>query len=258
MATTRKSSLQTAGRLLGFAELEHLEAPDQTFIGHRDILVRSLSRYRFVAPHIQGATLDIGCGRGYGFDMIRTHSSCYVGMDISQDFLHAAHRHYPTVSFVQGLGDELPFASHTFDSIISFEVIEHIEDDRTFLREIRRLARPGACIVISTPNRLIASGDTAKPLNPFHIREYLTDEFYDLLSGIFSSVVIFGQSEQSSNASTANSIINRIPMRWKYQIPSHIQGVISVALRPPLRLEDCHFETENLGRAHTLLALCRP
>ncbi len=120
------------------------------------------------------------------------------------------------------------------------------------------MARPGASIAISTPNRLVASGDVTKPLNPFHIREYLTDEFYRLLSSVFTSVALFGQFERHQGASPTNSLINRIPMRWKYQIPTHIQGIISVALRPPLRLEDCRFEAEGLDQAHTLIALCQP
>ena len=257
MATTRKNSLQAARGLFGLAELERLEAPDRAFIGHRDILIRSLARYHFIAPQIRGATLDIGCGRGYGFDIIRSKGRACVGVDLSHDFLRQARKRYPDIAFVRASGERLPLAHNLFKSIICFEVIEHIEDDRGFLHEIRRLAQPDACIAISTPNRLIASGHVAKPLNPFHVREYLAAEFYQLLSSVFTSVALFGQVERHQDTSPTNRFINCIPMHWKYQIPTHIQGLISVALRPPLRLEDCYFETDSLERAHTLIALCR-
>jgi SAM-dependent methyltransferase len=236
-------------------ELAHLEAPDRTFIGHRDIFTRSMARYHFVAPQVRGVTLDIGCGRGYGFDIIQRPSSTQVGVDISYDFLRAARAREVDRPLALASGDLLPFVDQAFDSIISFEVIEHIEDDVTFLRDLRRLARHDALIAISTPNRLVSSGDRAEPLNRFHVREYIADEFGRLLRQEFSTVVIYGQHERSGITST-NNLIDSIPMAWKYLIPSHLQGTISVALRAPLRLEDCRFETDTLESAHTFVALC--
>jgi 2-polyprenyl-3-methyl-5-hydroxy-6-metoxy-1,4-benzoquinol methylase len=238
-------------------ELDRLEAPDQTFWGHRDIVIRSLARYHFVAPHLHGATLDVGCGRGYGFDIIQPNSSSAIGLDVSYGFLRDAQAREPNRLLVLGSGDRLPFTSRSFASIVCFEVIEHIEDDVAFLRDLRRLARPQASIAISTPNKLIASGDRDKPLNPFHVREYVADEFIRLLRQEFSIVTVYGQHESAGRIST-NRLIDRIPMRWKYLIPTHLQGLASVALRAPLSLEDCRFEMHNLEIAHTFLALCHP
>jgi SAM-dependent methyltransferase len=238
-------------------ELDRLEAPDQTFIGHRDILTRSMARYHFVAPHLHGAALDVGCGRGYGFDIVQRSTSTQIGIDVSHAFLRAARAREPQRPLALASGDRLPFASQSFDAIISFEVIEHIDDDVAFLRDLRRLARPNALIAVSTPNKLVSSGDRSVPLNPFHVREYVIDEFARLLRQEFSSVAVYGQHEGSGSIST-NSVIDRIPMRWKYLIPTHLQSIISVALRAPLRLEDCRFETDSLETAHTFLALCHP
>ncbi len=235
---------------------DYLEAPDRNYIGCRDILIESLARYRFVAPFLHGAVLDVGCGRGYGFEFIVPHSTRQVGADISYDFLAEALSNFPQIPFVCVNGERLPLAKASFDSIIAFEVIEHIEDDQAFLRELVSLMRGNAILLLSTPNRQFTSGNARKPLNPFHVREYTSTEFHHLLSRTFSRFSLYGQYEETAAASKANKLINRIPIRWKYLLPPHIQSLISVAVRPPLRLEDCHFETHNLDNAHTFVALC--
>jgi SAM-dependent methyltransferase len=236
------------------------EAPDRKFFGHRDCMVRNMSRYQFIAPQASGPCLDIGCGRGYGFEYLKPKCAACTGLDISEEFVTEARMQYPDITFVRQNAERLPFAHASFDTITSFEVIEHLEDDRAFLREIVRVARPGAIVAISTPNRLISSGNRKKPLNKFHVREYLAAEFYDLLAGIFADVALYGQSDGGeSNASSsgfASSLINRIPVRMKYLIPFYLQDMFSVILRPPLRLEDCRFNLNSFEKAHTLYAVC--
>lgn len=258
MTLSTHPQTRTTLRSLLANELDRLEAPDRSFVGHRDILTRSMARYRFVTQYMRGATLDVGCGRGYGFDIIGHHSSAQFGVDVSALFLRDARAREPGRALALATGERLPFAAGSFDSILAFEVIEHIEDDAAFLRDLRRLARSNAFIAISTPNRLVASGDVLKPLNPFHVREYVADEFTRLLRQEFSSVTVLGQHDGPVAQIDRPGLVDRIPMRWKYMIPTHIQGVLSVLLRRPLRPEDCRFERENLDRAHTFLALCYP
>jgi SAM-dependent methyltransferase len=47
----------------------------------------------------------------------------------------------------------LPFDDASFDAVLAFEVIEHVEDDVALLREMGRVGRPGAVLVLSTPIR---------------------------------------------------------------------------------------------------------
>jgi len=46
----------------------------------------------------------------------------------------------------------LPFDDGTFDAVISVEVIEHVEDQFAFIRELVRIAKPGGLVIITTPN----------------------------------------------------------------------------------------------------------
>lgn len=53
-----------------------------------------------------------------------------------------------------GDGGRLPFGDGEFDAIVSIEVVEHVEDPFLFWRELARIAKPGATIVVTTPNVL--------------------------------------------------------------------------------------------------------
>jgi SAM-dependent methyltransferase len=239
-----------------------LEAPDKTYIGHRDIVTDSLARYRFVGQKLQGGhVLDIGCGRGYGFVEILPRCEKLSGIDVSEDFLAVARKEYPQLDLRLAQGEQLPFADQSFDAILSFEVIEHVKDDVAYLREIRRVAKPGALIAISTPNKAVSSPGQDEPYNPFHEREYQVDEFAARMREVFPEVEILGQfnrpPDTSSGKTWSSRMVDRIPNRIKYILPPYIQDLFSIALRPPLKIGDVRFQTENLERSPTLLALAR-
>ncbi|MDE5622282.1 MAG: class I SAM-dependent methyltransferase, partial [Alistipes sp.] len=81
----------------------------------------------------------------------------------------------------------LPFDDGSFDCVISFQVIEHIERDAEFVREIHRVLRPGGRFVVTTPN-----APMSLTRNPWHVREYRADELRRLLAGPFRSVETLG------------------------------------------------------------------
>ena len=56
--------------------------------------------------------------------------------------------------FEQASCTALPHADRSFDLIVAFEVIEHLEDWRGFLLEMRRLLAANGQFIVSTPNKL--------------------------------------------------------------------------------------------------------
>ena len=86
------------------------------------------------------------------------------------------------VEFVEAKVPPLPFADNTFDYVVSFQVIEHIPNDRAFVAEVLRVLRHGGKFIVSTPNRPMSL-----TRNPWHVREYTAEQFASLLSS-FSSV----------------------------------------------------------------------
>jgi 2-polyprenyl-3-methyl-5-hydroxy-6-metoxy-1,4-benzoquinol methylase len=76
---------------------------------------------------------------------------------------------------------------NSFDVVISFQVIEHIKDDFNYLKEIHRVLRPGGKALITTPNIKMSLSR-----NPWHIREYTSNELKGLGQKVFSSVKMLG------------------------------------------------------------------
>jgi SAM-dependent methyltransferase len=84
---------------------------------------------------------------------------------------------------LEGLSD------NSYDTIVSFQVIEHIQNDGLFLSEISRVLKPGGLAMLTTPNRKMSLSR-----NPWHIREYLADELANLARPYFSEVTMKGIS----------------------------------------------------------------
>ena len=101
---------------------------------------------------------DVGAGRGH-----------FVGLLVEQlrtrdieprDHLFACDVMPESFSVPQipcrpiGADGHLPLDDASFDAVVSIEVIEHVEDPFFFWRELARIAKPGATIVVTTPNVL--------------------------------------------------------------------------------------------------------
>jgi SAM-dependent methyltransferase len=163
-----------------------------------DLWNEHFARYAFAARLARRKrVLDAGCGSGYGSAELARWASSVVGADASSDALAYAREHYPLpgLSFVQASCAELPFAAGTFDLVVAFEIIEHLQDWRGFLAEARRLAAPGGQCVLSTPNRDYYS-DSRGPTgpNPYHAHEFSFAEFRDELRAVFPHVSLFLQN----------------------------------------------------------------
>src|SRR5205814_8070802 len=53
-----------------------------------------------------------------------------------------------------GADGRLPYADASCDAVVSIEVVEHVEDQFAFVRELARIAKPGAPVIVTTPNVL--------------------------------------------------------------------------------------------------------
>jgi SAM-dependent methyltransferase len=75
-----------------------------------------------------------------------------TGLDIDFDRVHEAARSGLDQVHVAA-GEHVPYASGTFDAVLSHEVIEHVADDRLAAREMLRVLRPGGRVIVFCPNR---------------------------------------------------------------------------------------------------------
>ncbi len=135
---------------------------------------RSRLAYVEAAKIVSGHVLEIGTGTGYGIDIIAPHCTRFVTLD---KFASEATTQLPSnVEFIKAAVPPLPFADESFDYVVSFQVIEHINDDREFVREIHRVLRKGGRFIVTTPNRPMSL-----TRNPWHVREYTSKELFVLL-----------------------------------------------------------------------------
>ncbi len=103
--------------------------------------------------------LDAGCGEGRHCFGALSRGAAVVGLDLDLDAmrtpvgnLRARGREQSRLAeMLQGDAFRLPFADTSFDRIICSEVMEHVHDYPAAIRELWRVARPGAKIAITIP-----------------------------------------------------------------------------------------------------------
>jgi ubiquinone/menaquinone biosynthesis C-methylase UbiE len=149
---------------------------------------RLFEAYVAAEPYVSGDVLEVGCGEGRGVELLMQKASSFTAVDKIEGALQVLRDKFPGARFLamnlpplHGLND------NNFDCVVSFQVIEHIKNDRFYLQEIQRVLKPGGVALITTPNRKMSLSR-----NPWHIREYLAHELENLAKGIFSEVHMKG------------------------------------------------------------------
>ncbi len=117
-------------------------------------------RYDFAWRRLAGRVgthLDLGCNTGEFLDgLARTTDLDVVGVDRSDAALVTARAAGLPVVRTDRWG-RLPFADGTFDSLSALDVLEHVPDEVSLLREARRVMRPGGRLVMTVPERHVLS-----------------------------------------------------------------------------------------------------
>lgn len=96
--------------------------------------------------------LDIGCGNGRFFPLLRERDVSYTGLDSSLGLLDEARRGHPDGTWTEGDATALPFPDQSFDIAYSFAVIHHIPSDalrEKFAAEAARVLMPGGKLIIT-------------------------------------------------------------------------------------------------------------
>ena len=170
------------------------KVPDHLWTDHT-------SRYAFATKYIQGKiVLDIACGTGYGSRILKTQGNAQkvIGIDISPEAVAFARSRYKldSIEFMIGSITDISLQSDSFDVVVSFETIEHVNEQKKALLELIRVLKNGGTLIISTPNRKLSSPGKsilAHPDNPFHLIEYTKEEFINFLSSYIKIIEIYGQ-----------------------------------------------------------------
>ncbi len=148
---------------------------------------RCLAAYTLSAPMIHGDVFEIGTGSGYGVQLVAPNADKFVTLDkfrCDMDVTDIG----DNVEFIQmTIPPIVGIADNSYDFVISFQVIEHIQDHLKYVQEIHRILKPGGAFIVTTPNRL-----TTLSRNPWHIREYSPSELQSFLAAQFNTVKTLG------------------------------------------------------------------
>lgn len=97
------------------------------------------------SKYVKGITLDIGCG-SKPYEKLFL-SERYVGLDIKT----SGHDHTGSAIDVFYEGTKIPFDNEYFDSIVCFEVLEHVFNPDLFLEEAKRVLKKGGTALFTVP-----------------------------------------------------------------------------------------------------------
>lgn len=201
-------------------------------VSHKDrsdnyVFQRSILAYVEAAKYVSGKVLEIGTGSGYGIELIASHAQEFVTVDkfkpaiLDEPEMAAKeniHFLQMTVPPLKGIPND------TFDFVISFQVIEHIEEDKKFVEEIHRVLRPGGKCILTTPNRPMSL-----TRNPWHVREYTPSELERCLKTVFAEVEqlgVFGNEKVQAYYAKNKAAVERITrfdiLNLQYRLPRQV------------------------------------
>lgn len=160
--------------------------------------------------------LDVGCGFKPWAGFFPGDGVRYVGVDYDREMSSAD---------ALASGDALPFADGSFDAMIYSEVLEHAADLPGVLREMRRVARDGALVYISSPFVFYEHGVP-------HDYQRLSRYYY---RSVFRNDRIEVLSESNASPATAlaafNLVLESTPFSLLPGIRQLTYGCVNVAAR---------------------------
>ncbi len=183
------------------------------------IFQRHLIAYKKAAELVKKNILEIGCGEGYGIKELLPKVKKYICIDKYESNINFKSE---KLTFIKS---EVPpldkIKSDSLDFVVTFQVIEHIEDDKFFVEEIFRVLKPGGKLILTTPNKAMTLSR-----NPWHVREYTNSEMKEILSVAFTNIKIFGvygnqkvMNYYQKNKESVNKIMKWDIFNLQYRLP---------------------------------------
>jgi 2-polyprenyl-3-methyl-5-hydroxy-6-metoxy-1,4-benzoquinol methylase len=160
------------------------------------------ARYEYALQFADGRrVLDVGCGEGYGADMLADTAGEVVGVDYSPAAIAHARAKYDRAGLRFAVADatSLPESVGGFDLVVCFEVIEHLDDPRPLVESLSALTSPDGVCLISTPNGVVDQlfeRVAHRKRYVYHVGLLSGRQLRRLLESRFESVELLGQSER--------------------------------------------------------------
>jgi len=171
-----------------------------------------LARYMFCVRQLKKtqSVLEIGCGIGYGARLLSDYAQEVYATDTETSLQEAWNKYdKENLHFVTNIDqiDDLK----KFDVVVSFEVVEHIEENdlEQYFKLINSRVKPNGFVFMSTP-RAVPFEERSKNRQIEHKIEYSPDEFRALLEKNFKNVFLFAQNDAIISVQNLNMAWNLV------------------------------------------------
>lgn len=114
-------------------------------------------------PYLKGKILDVGCGRKPYEYLFKENAGLYLGVE----YMKTIHGFEKVDVAADSLA--LPFVKDSFDSVVTFQVMEHVPEPKLFLIEACRVLKPGGYMLVTTP---FMWGEHEEPYDFFRYTRY--------------------------------------------------------------------------------------
>lgn len=117
-----------------------------------------LSAFIDLIKNKENTIIDIGCGNGYFINEIKKHNpvrnlkQTYHAIDISDEAINKAKQKYHGIDFRQMDANRIEYSDGSFDIILSYGVIEHIQKPLHALKEIERTLKSDSLFLCMIPS----------------------------------------------------------------------------------------------------------
>ncbi|HEX6977515.1 MAG TPA: class I SAM-dependent methyltransferase [Patescibacteria group bacterium] len=237
----------------------------------------ALARYEFVKRFIKNGmrVIDLGCGTGYGSAVLSELGCEVTGIDIDKEAVDYATKHYgKKTKFIKGNIKDLRLKNSEFDIACSFEVIEHIDNPKAFLKEVKRIIKKGSYFILSTPNASVVSPHGGVS-SPYHTKEFNYRELSSLLKKEFKSVKILGQTKSVKakkawgdflkSQGTRQGFVEKdkfgirkmVPKSVKEKIWKYLGNFYGRESQEKLETKDFPIKRTNVQKSYYFIAICR-
>lgn len=247
--------------------------------GINPLFQRHVVAYDFCLPYIKGQkALEIGFGEGYGAGSLSKDALAYDAVDVTDEWLNHAREKYGSekLSFNLYDGNRLPCDDDSIDVVVSMQVIEHVKDYFSYLKDIRRVIKPSGLAILGTPNKkMMISG-----INPYHYKEFALGELQYDLEKVFGAVDIYGifgserymllKEEEQRLAKKIlmldpfelRRLVPRPLIRWFYALAFKFVNMKTEEKQGEkggdITVADFFFSRDNLENALDFICVCKP
>jgi SAM-dependent methyltransferase len=147
-------------------------------------------RYDWAAGYCREKdVVEVACGSGQGLGILSGVSRSLEAGDYSERILGIARAHYGTrIPLARVDAQSLPYPDASKDVIVLFEAVYYVPDAARFVRECRRVLRPGGRVLLATANKDLSDFNPS----PLSHRYYGAVELTELLTGAGFEVQLYG------------------------------------------------------------------